>query len=140
MTVMVLDTSVLVKLFLEEELSDEVFELLIQGREANIEFKASELVMFELGNAIWKYHRERKGYGSEMMIQTFLLDIERFPLEGESAIDALKIGHNNTITFYDAVHVELAQNLGALLVTNDKELLEKFDFAIGISAALESLE
>ena len=136
---MVLDTSVIGKLYVDEEYSKEMKELLVQGHEEDVTFKASELLFFELGNVIWKRHQGKKDSGAESLIRSYLLPLEKVSLEPEVSMDVLKIAHLYDISFYDAVHVQIAQSLGVKLVTEDRELKNKFDCAIGISEALESI-
>ena len=44
------------------------------------------------------------------------------------------------ITYYDAVHITLSQQHNSVLVTEDKELLRKFENAIPMKDALERIE
>ena len=55
---LVLDSSVVAKLFFEEAGSDSAIKLLELGDVMDIEFLASDLVTYEVGNTIWKNLRK----------------------------------------------------------------------------------
>ncbi len=57
---LVLDSSVVAKLFFEEKGSDSAIRLMEIGDEKDIEFIASDLVIHEVGNTIWKNLKRKK--------------------------------------------------------------------------------
>jgi predicted nucleic acid-binding protein len=137
---LILDSSVLAKLFLEEEGSEEALEIMDSSYIENIDIVASELIFYEVGNTIWKHLRKKTKDGSEYIKKLFLLNIEYIPLSEDLAINALKTAHKYDITFYDGVHIALSQDYESPLVTEDRLLLKKFQMAINIESALEKIE
>jgi predicted nucleic acid-binding protein len=71
------------------------------------------------------------------MNNLFLLNITYIQLTKELAQAAMKLAHDNVVTFYDAIHVVVGQEFNSLVVTEDRLLLKRFDEAIDIKGALE---
>ena len=136
----VLDSSVIAKLFIDEVGSTEAIEIVEQSYINNIELIASELIFYEVGNTIWKHLRKGRNDGRKYIDKLYLLNINYIQLTKELAQNAMKLAHDNDVTFCDAVHVSLCKKLGTSLVTEDKLLLNKFDEAIEIKEALNILE
>ena len=137
---LVLDSSVIAKLFIEEKDSDKAAELFEKSSAKDVEFIASNLVFYEVGNTILKHLRGRDKNGSKYMKQLFFLNIEYGLLNQAVASESMRIAETHDITYYDAVHVTLSQRHHAVLVTEDKELLRKFENAIPVRDALEKIE
>ena len=136
---LVLDASVLAKLFLKEELSSEVIDLMTLGYSKNVTFITSELAHNEVGNVFWKHLRNKKSDGSKLMNQLFLLDIEYIPLDNELAVEVLKFAHDNDISYYDAVYIVLSNRNQLDLITEDKKLLKMFDNTINVLDGIEMI-
>jgi predicted nucleic acid-binding protein len=136
----VLDSSVIAKLFIDEVGSTEAIEIVEQSYINNIELIASELIFYEVGNTIWKHLRKGRNNGRKYIDKLYLLNINYIQLTKELAQNAMKLAHDNNVTFYDAVHVSLCKMEGALLVTEDKLLLNKFLEVINISSALKMIK
>ena len=137
---LVLDSSVVAKLFFKEAGSDEAIKLMELQDAMDMEFLASDLVIYEVGNTIWKNLGKKKKDGSRYIKLLFLLDIEFTHLDDDSAYEALKLAQKYNITYYDGVHVALSKKNQATLVTQDKELLKKFKDALSIEGILERIE
>jgi predicted nucleic acid-binding protein len=137
---LILDSSVIAKLFLNEINSIEAMEMMTLAYLKNIKFVASKFLPFEVGNVFWKHLRkkdkDKSAVGSELIKRLFLLDIEYFSLDNDLACEVMKVALEHDITYYDAAHVALSKRNSAPLVTVDKELLRKFDLAINIKKAL----
>jgi predicted nucleic acid-binding protein len=136
---LVLDSSVIAKLFVEEEDSDLAVELFkqisIKGK-----FWGSDPIFYEVGNTILKHLPEKSEKGPELVKQLFFLDIDYSILDRFLAIKAFEIAKTYNITYYDAVHIAVSQHCQSPLVTEDKELLKKFKHAISMSEAIERIE
>ena len=137
---LILDSSVIAKLFLDESGSQEALEIMDTSYLKELEIIASELIFYEVGNTIWKHLRKDKNDGTEYIKKLFLLNIDYIPLSEKLANDAMKLAHKNDITFYDGVHIALAQEHRSQLVTEDKLLLNKFKMAINLQEAIEEIE
>lgn len=120
----VLDTSVILKLFLKESGSDIAIKLKDRHVKGMIEIIIPELLKYELINVL-KY----KGYVKEEIIEALEV-IRDF---GFSIIELGDVLFDMTAAFsvdydissYDATYVALAKKEDALLYTADKKLLSK---------------
>jgi predicted nucleic acid-binding protein len=137
---LILDSSVVAKLFFKEAGSDSAIRLMELGDVLDIEFLASDLVIYEVGNVILKNLGKKKKDGARYMKLLFLLNIDFIPINDNLACEAFSEAQNNKITYYDAVHVALGKKNHAALVTQDKELLRKIKNALSIEKALEEIE
>ncbi len=135
-----LDSSVIAKLFIDEKDTKNAVSLMEKSIEDGAELIASELILYEVGNTIWKHIRKKKTDGQEYIRQLFFLNIDYLPPNQDTACQTIALAQEQDITYYDAVHVILAKNNETPLVTEDKELLEKVDSAINIKEALGLLE
>jgi predicted nucleic acid-binding protein len=137
---MVLDSSVLAKLFFKEEGSDSAIELMEKGDIYDLEFISSDLVVYEIGNTIYKNIKGKKKDGRRFIELVFLLNIELVPIGRTLAKEAMIQSQKNSITFYDGVHVALSKLNDAILVTQDKELLKKIKNTKSIDTIMELIE
>ncbi len=136
---LVLDSSVIAKLFFDEAGSDSAIKLMYLGDEKDIEFFASDLVIYEVGNTIWKNLRKRKKDGGQYIKLLFQLNIDFVPINDDLADEAIKEAQKNDITYYDGVHIALSNKKQTTLVTQDKELLKKFKTASSIEGVLRRM-
>ncbi|MEM0024350.1 MAG: type II toxin-antitoxin system VapC family toxin [Thermofilaceae archaeon] len=121
----VVDASVVVKWFVEEEGSDKALE--VRDRYVNGELKliAPELLPFEVLNALYY---ERLFTIGELKSVAEALDaffFELYPLRGEYAKLTLEVAQENNITIYDAAYVSLAILKNTRLYTADAKLKER---------------
>ncbi len=137
---LVLDSSVIAKLFFEEVGSDSAIDLMELGDVLDIEFLASDLAIYEVGNTIWKNLRKKDKDGTRYIKLLFLLNIEFIHLDDNLACEALNAAQKNNITYYDGVHIALSKNHKATLVTQDNELLKKFKTTLSIEGILEKIQ
>lgn len=135
-----LDSSVIAKLFIDEKDTKNAMSLMEKSIENGGELIASELILYEVGNTIWKHIRKKMIDGQEYLRQLFFLNIDYLPLNQDIACQTIALAQEYDITYYDAVHVMLAKSNEKPLVTEDKELLKKVDSAINIKEALRLLE
>jgi predicted nucleic acid-binding protein len=130
---LVIDASVLVKLFIPEILSEKAQELSNRVTEGDLRLLAPDLIFAEVGNIIWKKHRRKELIRSEA--EEIVDAIVSVPLEIETSKVllpfAVDLGLAYGITVYDALYVSLAKIHQTILVTADKKLVEimgKTDF------------
>ena len=125
MIIYVIDASVGVKWFIEEEYSDRADELLSDFQEGIVELVAPKSFMQEFCNAIRKY--VVRGYLSRDLANQHVEKMAEMPIDyvdldwkiiKESYAKALEL----SITVYDAIYVVIADKLGATIITSDNKL------------------
>jgi len=136
---MLLDSSVVSKLFIEEEDSNDVSEIIRLGIDDGVTFIASELMHYEVGNVILKREKQISN-ARELITRVFDLSIQCHVMDQHSSSEAMKLAKENNITFYDAVHVQAAMEHNATMVTADEELLQKFKITVRVEDALKQLK
>ena len=126
----VVDANVVIKLFVDEDLSETARTLL--GRMGNPEpdeFYAPDLLFAECGNVLWKYVRFH-GYDPQLAREN-LSDLTDLALQivptAELVSDAFELGNLYGITVYDACYFALAQRLTLPLVTADEKLVKHLE-------------
>ncbi len=137
---LILDSSVIAKLFIEEGNSHEAVELFQKSIVGDTTLTASELVLYEVGNTLLKHCRNADTDVNEYMIRLSHLNVEYVSPHEILFGKALKTAGLHNITYYDAVHVALAEHCNSFLVTEDKKLLKKFEDAMNMKEALEIIE
>jgi predicted nucleic acid-binding protein len=137
---LVLDSSVVAKLFFEETESDSTIELMELGDAMDLEFIASDLVIYEVGNTVWKNLGKNARNGARYMKLIFMLNIEFIPIDNDLACEAIDAAQKYNITYYDGVHVALSKKNKTMLVTKDKELLKKVKTAHSIDRIIKRIE
>ena len=114
---LVVDASVAVKWFVEEEYSADAGRLLEQGHE----IYAPRLLASEVGNALWRKARtgalERGRAGT--LAAAIMEAAVRWTQDEEVCSDAVRLSLALDRPVYDCVYLALAHRLGAKLVTAD---------------------
>ena len=114
---LVVDASVVVKWFVEEEYSAEAGRLLEQGHE----LYAPRLLASEVGNALWR--KVRTGELERSRAGTLAAAISEAPVrwtdDEEVCPDAVRLSLALDRPVYDCVYLALAHRIGATLVTAD---------------------
>jgi predicted nucleic acid-binding protein len=127
-TDLVVDANVGIKLFLEEELSDEA-EAVFRQLEADDppRFFIPDLFYIECANILWKYVR-RGAHPREDALRDMAALIA-LPLQPVSTADllpgALALAVDRDLSAYDAAYAFLASSLNAPFVTADRTLFQK---------------
>ena len=131
----VMDASVGIKLFIEEEFSDKVQRLFAKLTEdPQAEIHVPDLFYIECANILLKYTRR-----FDRPLEDSLADIKdlgKLALKTTSTLelieDALKLANKKKLTAYDACYAVLAQKLGLPLITADAPLAKAVDWAVWI--------
>lgn len=125
---LVLDTSVAVKFYLQEELQDEARGLLTAVEAGSIELIAPSTIQPELWNALWQQHRR-----GELALEEARDIWEEFVEAPVSFFEidpliprAIQIASSGVIV-YDALFVALAEAIGTVVVTADGKLLKTLE-------------
>jgi predicted nucleic acid-binding protein len=131
----VLDASVGIKLFIEEEFSDEVQQLLAKlADDPQAEIHVPDLFYIECANILLKYTRRFERPLEDSLAD--LKDLNELALTVTSTTelieDALTLADQKKLTAYDACYAVLAQKLDLPLITADAPLASAVDWAIWI--------
>lgn len=124
----VVDASVGIKLFLQEQGSDQAARL-FQGlaRDTSARFYVPDLFFVECANVLWKYAR-RFDYPAENARRD-LVDLRALALRSVSTADlispALELALQHEITAYDACYLALSKQIQLPLITADQRLIRK---------------
>lgn len=134
MDTIILDASVAVKWFFEEEASDKADLLMNSVEKEQIEALVPEIFYSEFASSCWKKIRNKEAaisYGIRALESLTALPLKRysvFELADVALVNALQY----KISVYDALYVALAEVYVAPLVTADETLLKacrgRFDF------------
>jgi predicted nucleic acid-binding protein len=126
MVTLVLDTSVVVKWFVEEEGSDRAEIYLGELERGTGRVTVPSSMFHEFSNALWV--KRRAGLSKEKAAAIWA-ELIRLPLEAVDGVDyipqALGFSFLHEVSPYDAVFVVLAQSLGCDFVTADGPLWRK---------------
>ena len=131
----VLDASVVIKLFIEEEFSDKVQRLFAKlAEDPQAEIHVPDLFYIECANILLKYTKRYKRPLEDSLAD--LKDLNALALHSTSTAelieDALKLAQQKNITAYDACYAVLAQKLELPLITADMPLASAIDWAVWI--------
>jgi predicted nucleic acid-binding protein len=116
----VIDANVVAKWFLEEESSDRARSLLDSG----LILAAPDLLIPELGSVFREKVRALTMTPTDaaLAVEVALERVVLVPSE-DGFVGALDIALAASVSFYDALYVALARNLGVELVTDDAKLM-----------------
>ena len=120
----VLDTSVVAKLFLKEELSSNAIRLKDKHIKGEIEIVAPSLLKYELINAL-KSKRFTKVEIKEALEAVRDYGFSIVDPEDQALDNAAALAVDYNISSYDASYVALAKDLESELCTADGKLVEK---------------
>ena len=125
--VVVLDASVVVKWFVDEEGTESAIDIRQDYLDGRVDIRSSELMPFEVMNAL-RYNREF-GHNDLCRCISALLkyQLKLYPLSEELGAMTVNNALNFGITVYDAAYVSISQLIGAVLYTADERLLSKLE-------------
>ena len=128
MRVYVIDASVASRFLLVEDLSDKA-ELLLKGfLNETLDLKAPQLIIYEVGNTLWKaVERGLIDYEEAERRFTYFLDLklDSIELSSQDYREVLEWSVRNNATYYDSVYVISSKKVGATLLTADNTLHKK---------------
>jgi len=129
----VVDASVGIKLFVDEEFSEKTHTLFSHlAADPPAELFVPDLFYIECANILLKYTRR---FGRSLKdSQADLADLSRIALKSTPTADLIEnvllLANELDLSAYDACYAVLAQQLGILLVTADQPLARKLEFAV----------
>lgn len=125
---LVADASVVIKRFLNENLSDRATLLLAAGEDPDhLALHAPDLLYVECANILWKHVRRgalNRAQAGEHARSVAALQFAPTPTK-DRASAALGLATEHDISAYDASYVALAQPLTCQLITADERLMNK---------------
>jgi predicted nucleic acid-binding protein len=126
--VYLIDASVASRFLLIEDLSDEANLVLDNFLEGKLDLRAPKLVIYEVGNTLWKAVKQNF-ISLEEATQKFSyfleLKINSIELDRKEHEDVLEWSVKNNATYYDSAYVMSSKKIGATLLTADDTLYEK---------------
>src|SRR5687768_13647261 len=131
----IVDASVGIKLFVEEEFSNKVQNLFAHlADETPAELHVPDLFYIECANILLKYTRRYKRPLEDS--QADLADLSKLALKSTSTEDlmedTLTLAYDKKLTAYDACYAILAQKLELPLLTADEPLAKAIEWSIWI--------
>ena len=121
----VLDASVIVKWFSQEESHDKAIKIRDDFLKGEMEIVLPDLILYELSNAlrfnpVFDFNDVKEAVGS-------ILDMDLTITSPTSSVlnESIRLAFSKNITVYDAIYISLASNLNYILVTADKKLYNK---------------
>lgn len=122
----VIDSSVGIKLFLAEPLSDRAHALFAHlGGDPAGQLSVPDLFYIECANILWK-HTRRSSYPTEKARKALAdlgeLALRRFPT-ADLMVQAFDVADKKSITAYEGCYAALARQLAVPLVTADEKLV-----------------
>jgi len=122
---LVLDTSVILKWFLEENYSDIAVKIRKEFYEEIHEIVEPDLLLYEFVNVL-RYNPIYTKEDVEMAIDSLIETNFNIVLPTVKMLkDALHLAKKYDITIYDAVFISLAKLINAIFITADEKLYKK---------------
>ena len=121
----VLDASVVIKWFSEEEYTDVALKLRDDFSKGNIELVVPDLIIYEVSNAL-RYNPDFDETDVADAVGTlFDIGISIIVPNRDVINSALNLAYEHKITVYDAYYVALAKEINFKLITADRKLYLK---------------
>jgi len=128
MTRYILDASVAARFLLSESLSDKAAAVLRDYIDGRVELAAPNIMVYEVGNALWKAARGGSvdvDAARKKQLRLFDLNIPTVDLGNSDHLDTLEWAHIHDATYYDAAYAVAALKTGATLLTADNTLYRR---------------
>jgi predicted nucleic acid-binding protein len=122
----VIDTSVLAKWFIEEENSEQALRLRAAQMAGRVRGACPDFALVELGNVLrYRFSAQDVERVSASVRSIMSLGIKVVASSPEIVSEGVRVAYAHNLAVYDAIFVALAQDLGYPLVTADAELLRR---------------
>jgi len=121
----VLDASVIIKWFVDEDGSETARTLLtghIQGLYTIVE---PDLLIYEVSNVLRYNHAFSQSSARDCISALHDLNLDIIAPLMDLVLPAVDLAYKRDITFYDSIYITLANELGLRYVTADKKLYNK---------------
>lgn len=128
----VVDASVAAKWFNKEEYSGEAVALKQAYVDGTVELVAPMHLIYEVGNSIWKNKQLSVEDASKAISLLLDLDLNLVEPSANDLRRVMEIARKRSITFYDALYIEVAEKYGVKLVTADSEQIEKSEGIVDV--------
>lgn len=135
----VVDTSVVAKLFIIEDYSDKVIEIVNAHIRGYLSLSAPTLIVYELGNIFWKHPQitSEKAYAFMKRFLDLQINLVSIYSDAELLKNVCNISKSRDVTFYDASYIAMTERNKTKLVTADEKMHEK---APDIAVSLKELK
>ena len=121
----VVDASIVVKWFVEEEDSNKALKLRDRYVDGGVRIAAPELLIFEVLNALHYKNLFSESELKEISEALEAYSFNLYPLRGDYAEKTVEVALKNNITIYDASYIALAIIRNAHMYTADEKLMRK---------------
>lgn len=127
----VIDASIAVKWFSQEQGRNKALRLLEKAQDGTAVLYAPDLLLYEVGNALWKGKQMSDYEINEALALLLRLGIEFIRLDSSMIGRTTKVMTAHDLTFYDAVYVALTVAVSGILATaNPKDHAKINDITI----------
>ncbi len=121
----VVDASVAIKWFSEEEYTDKAIELRNRFFKGECELAAPDLILYEVSNALRFNPNFNEDDVNEAVNSLFDMGIDIIVPTPRVVRSSVMMAFNYKITIYDAFYAALASDIGFIFVTADGKLHQK---------------
>ncbi|AFU59858.1 putative PilT protein domain-containing protein [Candidatus Nitrososphaera gargensis Ga9.2] len=121
----VIDASVIAKWYNNEALTDKALLVLQSFINGRIHLCAPEHLLYEVGNSIWKNKALSTADCMQAMNDLMEMDIEFTRLDPAMASKAMKLARDLSISYYDALYIQLSIDRHMTLLSADVKLISK---------------
>ncbi len=118
---LVVDASVAAKWFNIEELSDKAANVKDAHVKGDIDLAAPIHLLCEVGNSIWRNKQLSDNDACDAISSIMRLDIQLIELTVQRAQRAMEIARQVKASFYDAVYLQVAEEMKIPLLTADQK-------------------
>jgi predicted nucleic acid-binding protein len=121
----ILDASVVIKWFSEEEYTDKALEIRERIRMGEERVVVPDLLLYELANALTYNPSFDANDVSDALTSIFDMDVDIVTPIPEIINSAVTLAFEHNITVYDSSYVALAKELELTFITADRRLCER---------------
>jgi predicted nucleic acid-binding protein len=118
---LVVDASVAAKWFNVEELSDKAANVKDAHVKGDIDLAAPIHLLYEVGNSIWRNKQLSDNDACDAISSIIRLDIQLFEPTVQRAQRAMEIARQVETSFYDAVYLQVAEEMKVPILTADQK-------------------